>query len=425
MGVRRNQRKLSAAAKKRYVNAVLEMKAKPAAAYAYDKYVTMHDAAFTNDPDTNPAHMGPAFFPWHREFLRLFELDLQAADKALGKDGSITLPYWDWTRDNDADPTKTAGSIWKDNFMGPKGNPVASGPFKAGPAWPLAPLGGDLVRALGDAVIDANVVPTLATDADIKGAMALYGFDYAPWDTTTDPGPSVSAPGSPKVKGAAGGTLAAGIYFVALTYQNANGESLPSISRKVCVGAGCTPPNTNATIEVTSPPARAGATLYNVYVTAPGGAAGTETLQIGPMALGTDANVTSLLAGRARPTLNSTGSFRNAMEGWLPTVDAPHLHNRTHVWVGGTMSDGRSPNDPVFFLHHCNIDRQWARWQFRHPGQQYPLVVPKLGSPGNRPHGLNDAMPPWATTPVDVLNHQTLGYSYDTDPPGVLISVTP
>src|SRR5438552_718013 len=56
MGVRKNQRNLSKAERKRYVEAVLEMKDKTAAAYNYDKYVTMHDAAFTPDPDTNPAH---------------------------------------------------------------------------------------------------------------------------------------------------------------------------------------------------------------------------------------------------------------------------------------------------------------------------------------------------------------------------------
>ena len=35
------------------------------------------------------------------------------------------------------------------------------------------------------------------------------------------------------------------------------------------------------------------------------------------------------------------------------------------------MGPGTSPNDPVFFLHHCNVDRLWARWQYAHPNAPY------------------------------------------------------
>lgn len=45
------------------------------------------------------------------------------------------------------------------------------------------------------------------------------------------------------------------------------------------------------------------------------------------------------------------------------------IHNPVHGWVGGQaglMSHVYSPGDPVFFLHHCNIDRIWANWQRVH-----------------------------------------------------------
>lgn len=46
-------------------------------------------------PDSAPgAHWGPAFLPWHREFLRQFELALQREVPG------VALPYWDSTIDN-------------------------------------------------------------------------------------------------------------------------------------------------------------------------------------------------------------------------------------------------------------------------------------------------------------------------------------
>lgn len=46
-------------------------------------------------------------------------------------------------------------------------------------------------------------------------------------------------------------------------------------------------------------------------------------------------------------------------------------HNTGHVLVGdapssppvGHMLNGLSPLDPIFWLHHCNVDRVWAEWQ--------------------------------------------------------------
>ena len=39
-------------------------------------------------------HRQETFPGWHRAYLVAFEKGLQAADRALGNDGQIALPYW-------------------------------------------------------------------------------------------------------------------------------------------------------------------------------------------------------------------------------------------------------------------------------------------------------------------------------------------
>jgi tyrosinase len=110
----------------------------------------------------------------------------------------------------------------------------------------------------------------------------------------------------------------------------------------------------------------------------------------------------------------STAGFRNRAEGWF---SGPQLHNLVHVWVGGSMGQASSPNDPVFFLHHCFVDKLWADWQRLHPTERYLPIAPLVGRPG---HSLNEAMEPWAgcgqtVTSASVLDHHALGYGYDTE----------
>ncbi|MGX1886953.1 tyrosinase family protein [Streptomyces sp. NPDC055287] len=114
----------------------------------------------------------------------------------------------------------------------------------------------------------------------------------------------------------------------------------------------------------------------------------------------------------------SRRSFRNRLEGWrrTDTEGGSQLHNRVHIWVGGDMGPGTSPNDPVFFLHHGNVDRLWARWQHAHPDAPY---LPAGDGPAG--HNLHDTMAHLLTTdatPARSLDYRrTLGFIYDTDPP--------
>jgi tyrosinase len=90
----------------------------------------------------------------------------------------------------------------------------------------------------------------------------------------------------------------------------------------------------------------------------------------------------------AKPWDPNSESFRNELEGWWS--DAPGLHNRVHVWVGGDMSPATSPNDPVFFLNHCNVDRIWEDWQKRHGNP--PYLPNNSAGTALRGHRLNDQL---------------------------------
>jgi tyrosinase len=53
-----------------------------------------------------------------------------------------------------------------------------------------------------------------------------------------------------------------------------------------------------------------------------------------------------------------------AVQGFNLNLDS-NLHGTVHVLVGNSLGMGNVPwaaNDPIFWLHHCNIDRLWASW---------------------------------------------------------------
>ncbi|NXY92982.1 tyrosinase family protein [Streptomyces sp. BR123] len=107
------------------------------------------------------------------------------------------------------------------------------------------------------------------------------------------------------------------------------------------------------------------------------------------------------------PWNSSSNGFRNHLEGWR----GANLHNRVHVWVGGQMATGASPNDPVFWMHHAYVDKLWAEWQARHPQSPY---LPAAGTANVV--DLNDTMRPWNdVTPADMLDHRKF-YTFDTEP---------
>ena len=307
MNVRRNVYSLSPADLAAWQAAVNAMKADG----SYDDFIVRHHHSMMtatllqgesgNFNRRNVAHNGPAFLPWHRYFVREFELMMQR------KNPHVTMPYWDWAGDV-ADPL--GAPLWNTNPAKPiyvggngtgPGQVVTAGPF-AGWTALIGVAGGSFKPRPGGIrrILNSSEAPTplFPTPAEVEDAIGNYPtYDSAPWDGS------------------------------------------------------------------------------------------------------------------------STGSFRNRLEGWPTGADMyVRLHNRIHVWVNGDMEPGTSPNDPVFFLHHCNVDRLWARWQHAHPGSHY--VPAANGPPG---HNLNDTMrflTSSSPTPSNSLDYRRrLGYIYDTDPP--------
>jgi len=114
----------------------------------------------------------------------------------------------------------------------------------------------------------------------------------------------------------------------------------------------------------------------------------------------------------ATPWDTSSPGFRNRVEGWAPPTP-PALHNRVHVWVGGDMLPSSSPNDPVFYMNHCNVDRIWESWMAQHGRSYLPL---QSAPPLLKGHRINDQMsslisPPMK--PADVLDMTSI-YVYDS-----------
>ena len=257
----------------------------------YDRYVVMHSTSMAqyswfdgdlgstmierflqtlpqSDPNWrfltrhNAAHRGPAFLPWHREFLRRFEADLQ---RILG-DSNFGLPYWDWEYDGD----------------------LPEQDQKTTPVWDM--LGGDGDPNQGD------IVTTLP-----------FGFDVSNTSLLNDPNVFMD----PKS------------WITVDPIGRQNGFLRRALGRAMDQDGDLIAPSLPTSTHVSDA-----------------------------------VNKISQYDEPNWDEMSSEGnSFRNVLEGF---VGEGGLHNRIHQWVSGSMGPGTSPNDPVFFLHHCNVDRIWS-----------------------------------------------------------------
>jgi tyrosinase len=69
----------------------------------------------------------------------------------------------------------------------------------------------------------------------------------------------------------------------------------------------------------------------------------------------------------AEPQIATTfAEFDKRVQGDL-SLDGMMYHSGGHFGTGGELGEMgnpySSPNDPLFYMHHTNLDRLWTRWQ--------------------------------------------------------------
>lgn len=106
-------------------------------------------------------------------------------------------------------------------------------------------------------------------------------------------------------------------------------------------------------------------------------------------------------------------------------------HNLVHSYVGGSLSNsnyglmsdpGLAALDPIFYLHHCNIDRMWAIWNQKHANpsdSKCPADFQWQNGPaafGERKFVMPMPNGEWEYTPQQMSSLSQLNYAYDSLP---------
>jgi len=102
--------------------------------------------------------------------------------------------------------------------------------------------------------------------------------------------------------------------------------------------------------------------------------------------------------------------FREDIEGYP--------HGGVHNAICGDMCNMHSPNDPLFFLHHANVDRLWWKWQNTYPAaaNTYSGIWKDAKTSKTRPATPNDQLLPYHVKVSDMFKTEPLCYTYvETD----------
>jgi tyrosinase len=311
---------LSNLEKTRFTNAVNELKKTG----EYDEFVNLHKAAYHkpspwaghDDADyhvRNGDQKGPAFLPWHRQQLNLYEAALQR----VSNDTTLALPYWNYMKDSmKKNPAKTA--LWSAQGIGSNGraedHKVVDGPFAN---WPLK------YADLGEPTLERNVghnFPTPGVAEDFLVAFDQTNYDSPPYTAQSKTGFRNFIEGFGKAA--------------------VSGQTIP-------------------------------------------------------------------------PSSDGAGDMKHGLQHLS-------LHAAAHAFVGRSMINSTSPNDPAFYMLHAFTDALWMSWQVKQLAKfprtnVYDHFEPHADGPLN--HALHDEMAEMdGVTPYDMIDFNLMDYEYDELP---------
>lgn len=120
------------------------------------------------------------------------------------------------------------------------------------------------------------------------------------------------------------------------------------------------------------------------------------------------------------PTPDDVDALLNITDFVQFSAALEQIHDSIHVWTGGSGTDrstGRRVSgdmsvisfaayDPIFFSHHCMIDRVWYLWQLKNGINNLPPALMRQSV----------SLPNMAPIPVsELLDINNLGYEYAVD----------
>lgn len=85
-----------------------------------------------------------------------------------------------------------------------------------------------------------------------------------------------------------------------------------------------------------------------------------------------------------------------------------NAHNNVHNNIGGWMPSASSPRDPIFFMHHSNIDRIWAVWNLNNPNSKERLWTDMQFAENF--YNIDGSF--WSPKVSDLYVPENLGYTY-------------
>jgi tyrosinase len=250
------------------------------------------------------------FLPWHRAYIGWFE----QICRELSGDSDFTLPYWDWTENSD--PRKAfhprVPAVMFDDVLTPT-NPAYVATFN------------DFYTQLQDVVAKADYWKPVYSggtfaDASPYGQLLARSIRFPKdlwFDINDDP---------------------RGIFFFPIAQARGLTELKPEFDEKTTLAVALT-----TLLDALSP---------RDFIT----------------------------FGSPKTQSHSALTGFGVLEG--------QPHNRVHNCVGGIFTDEHgnqtdsggfmqnllSPVDPLFFLHHANIDRLWDVWTRKQEARKYPIL---------------------------------------------------